>query len=150
MSVCARIRRILHVDKTGHAGTLDPMAEGVLPVALGRATKSVSEVGDGTKTYEAGLLLGAAYLYSESLWMPIGIHWAWNFAEGNIFGFSVSGNEEMVSLLKPAINGPDIITGGAFGAEASILCVILGTLMTVYFLYLFKKKNQSAGSETQS
>ena len=58
MSVCARIRRILHVDKTGHAGTLDPMAEGVLPVALGRATKSVSEVGDGTKTYEAGLLLG--------------------------------------------------------------------------------------------
>lgn len=58
MSVCARIRRILHVDKTGHAGTLDPMAEGVLPVALGRACKSVSEVGDGTKTYEAGLLLG--------------------------------------------------------------------------------------------
>lgn len=99
---------------------------------------------------EAGLLLGAAYLYSESLWMPIGIHWAWNFAEGNIFGFSVSGNEEMVSLLKPAINGPDIITGGAFGAEASILCVILGTLMTVYFLYLFKKKNKSARSETQS
>lgn len=58
MQVCARIRRILHVDKAGHAGTLDPMAEGVLPVALGRATKSVSEAGDGTKIYEAGMLLG--------------------------------------------------------------------------------------------
>lgn len=58
MQVCARIRRILNVDKVGHAGTLDPMAEGVLPVALGRATKSVTEVGDGTKIYEAGMLLG--------------------------------------------------------------------------------------------
>lgn len=58
MQVCARIRRILNVDKAGHAGTLDPMAEGVLPVALGRATKSVAEVGDGTKIYEAGMLLG--------------------------------------------------------------------------------------------
>ena len=58
MSVCARIRRILHVDKAGHAGTLDPMAEGVLPVALGRACKSISQIGDGTKVYEATLLLG--------------------------------------------------------------------------------------------
>lgn len=58
MQVCARIRRILNVDKAGHAGTLDPMAEGVLPVALGRATKSVAEAGDGSKIYEAGMLLG--------------------------------------------------------------------------------------------
>ena len=58
MSVCARIRRILHVDKVGHAGTLDPMAEGVLPVALGRACKSVEDAGQGIKTYEAGMLLG--------------------------------------------------------------------------------------------
>lgn len=58
MSVCARIRRILHVEKVGHAGTLDPMAEGVLPVALGRACKSVEEAGQGIKTYEAGMLLG--------------------------------------------------------------------------------------------
>jgi len=58
MSVCARIRRILHVDKVGHAGTLDPMAEGVLPVALGRACKSVEEAGQGMKEYTAGMLLG--------------------------------------------------------------------------------------------
>ena len=58
MAVCARIRRILHVTKAGHAGTLDPMAEGVLPVALGRACKSIDEAGDRTKVYRAGMLLG--------------------------------------------------------------------------------------------
>jgi len=58
MSVCARIRRILHVEKVGHAGTLDPMAEGVLPVALGRACKSVEDAGQGMKEYVAGMLLG--------------------------------------------------------------------------------------------
>ncbi len=58
MDVCAKLRRILHMKKIGHAGTLDPMAEGVLPVALGRATKDVDRIGDGVKTYRAGMLLG--------------------------------------------------------------------------------------------
>lgn len=58
MDVCAKLRGILGMRKIGHAGTLDPMAEGVLPVALGRATRDVDRIGDGTKTYEAGLLLG--------------------------------------------------------------------------------------------
>lgn len=58
MDVCAKLRGILHMKKIGHAGTLDPMAEGVLPVALGRATKEVDRIGDGTKTYRAGMLLG--------------------------------------------------------------------------------------------
>ena len=58
MDVCAKLRHILHMKKIGHAGTLDPMAEGVLPVALGRATKDVDRIGDGVKTYRAGMLLG--------------------------------------------------------------------------------------------
>ncbi len=58
MDVCARLRSVLHVKKIGHAGTLDPMAEGVLPVALGRATKSIDSVGEGIKEYRAGMLLG--------------------------------------------------------------------------------------------
>ncbi len=58
MDVCAKLRSILHVKKIGHAGTLDPMAEGVLPVALGRATKNISLVGEGIKEYRAGMLLG--------------------------------------------------------------------------------------------
>ena len=58
MDVCAKLRGILKMKKIGHAGTLDPMAEGVLPVALGRATREIDRVGDGTKTYRAGMLLG--------------------------------------------------------------------------------------------
>ena len=58
MDVCARLRGIFHEKKVGHAGTLDPMATGVLPVFLGRATKAVSFAEHGEKTYEAVLQLG--------------------------------------------------------------------------------------------
>ena len=83
---------------------------------------------------EAGLLLGAAYKWSGSLWVPIGIHWAWNYTQGNIFGLAVSGSDAGETMLTTIVNGPDIITGGAFGPEASILSVILGTFFTIVFL----------------
>ena len=56
--VVARLRRIFGQKKIGHTGTLDPDAEGVLPVCLGRATRLVETLSRGTKTYEAVLLLG--------------------------------------------------------------------------------------------
>ena len=83
---------------------------------------------------EAGLLLGAAYKWSGSLWVPIGIHWAWNYTQGNIFGLAVSGSNAGETILTTIVNGPDIITGGAFGPEASIISVILGTFFTIVFL----------------
>ena len=83
---------------------------------------------------EAGLLLGAAYKWSGTLWVPIGIHWAWNYTQGNIFGFPVSGTYAGDTLMVASVNGPDIITGGGFGPEASIVAVILGTLFTIVFL----------------
>ena len=58
MDVVAKLRGILGMRKIGHAGTLDPMAEGVLPVALGRATKQIDPVTEGTKTYVCGMLIG--------------------------------------------------------------------------------------------
>ena len=83
---------------------------------------------------EAGLLLGAVYKWSGSLWVPIGIHWAWNYTQGNIFGLAVSGSDAGETMLSTIVNGPDIITGGAFGPEASIISVILGTFLTIVFL----------------
>lgn len=83
---------------------------------------------------EAGLLLGAAYKWSGTLWVPIGIHWAWNYTQGNIFGFAVSGTNAGTTLLATTVDGPEIITGGAFGPEASIVAVIFGTLYTIVFL----------------
>ena len=90
---------------------------------------------------EAGLLLGAAYKYSGTLWLPVGIHWAWNFVQGNVFGFQVSGGDAGKSLLQATVNGPDCLTGGAFGAEASIITVILGLGLSVWYLWRIHLKN---------
>ena len=84
---------------------------------------------------EAGLLLGAAYKWSGTLWVPIGIHWSWNYFQGPIFGFAVSGNGTQ-SLITPVIQGSDWLTGGSFGAEASIPAFVLGLALAIVFLLL--------------
>lgn len=89
---------------------------------------------------EAGLLLGAAYKYSGTLWFPIGIHWAWNFTQGNVFGCSVSGHSEDPSILNPVIEGHDLITGGMFGPEASVISVLLGLILSVGFIWQIYRK----------
>lgn len=96
---------------------------------------------------EAGILLGAAYKYSGSLWLPIGLHWAWNFAQGNVFGYPVSGGSMQESIFRTEVSGPDIITGGAFGPEASIVSVLLGTMLSVLFLWLYLKGRQPSAAK---
>ncbi len=59
--VVAKLRGILHTKKIGHTGTLDPMAEGVLPVCVGAATKLCEMLSDHDKVYEAGMILGKTY-----------------------------------------------------------------------------------------
>ena len=58
MDVCAKLRGMFHEKRVGHAGTLDPMATGVLPVFIGRATRAVEFAADSDKEYVAGLKLG--------------------------------------------------------------------------------------------
>jgi uncharacterized protein len=70
----------------------------------------------------AGLLLGAGYLITRTLWLPIGLHFSWNFFQGPIFGFPVSG-ASAGGLLRPVAVGPDSLTGGSFGPEASLVGV---------------------------
>ena len=88
---------------------------------------------------EAGLLLGAAFKFRGTLWLPIAIHWAWNYTQGNILGFAVSGEQVDEKLFSPIITGADWITGGAFGAEASVPAVVVGLLLTVILLYKCKR-----------
>ncbi|MBP3774046.1 MAG: CPBP family intramembrane metalloprotease [Bacteroidaceae bacterium] len=94
---------------------------------------------------EAGLLLGAAYKWSGTLWLPIGIHWAWNYVQGDVFGVAVSGSDDAPTFFNTIMSGPDIITGGSFGAEASIIAVILGAALSAMFLYLYFRKTKKAG-----
>ena len=58
MDICAKLRGIFHEKRIGHGGTLDPMATGVLPVFVGRATRAVEFATEGKKEYIAGLKLG--------------------------------------------------------------------------------------------
>ena len=92
---------------------------------------------------EAGLLLGAVYKYSGTLWMPIGVHWAWNFSQGNIFGFEVSGTDAGASLFHSSVSGSDWLTGGAFGAEASVISVTVGTLVSAWLIWQIYRRNQA-------
>ena len=85
---------------------------------------------------EGGVLLGAAFKYSGSLMFPIGIHWMWNFSEGNIFGVPVSGGEIEESVFTSTMEGADLLTGGTFGPEASLYAVVLGVITS----YIFIKK----------
>ena len=73
---------------------------------------------------EAGILLGAAYMVTRSLWLPIALHAGWNFTEAGVFGAATSGNE-LPGLLRSTTHGSEWLSGGAFGAEASVVAVAL-------------------------
>lgn len=82
---------------------------------------------------EAGVLLGAAYVLTRRLWLAVGIHFAWNFTQGGIFGGRVSGLS-MDGLLESELSGPMLLSGGEFGLEASVFGLALGTATGVLFL----------------
>jgi uncharacterized protein len=73
---------------------------------------------------EAGVLLGAAFVVTRNLWFPIGLHFAWNFFEGPVFGSEVSGHAFLTTLIAPRVTGPAMYTGGAFGPEAGLFAVV--------------------------
>lgn len=81
-----------------------------------------------------GILLGVNYIYTKNLWFSICFHFSWNFLQGPILGYDVSGIA-LQSVLQQEVSGNPIITGGLFGFEGSILCSIL-TAITVGLLYL--------------
>ncbi len=91
---------------------------------------------------QAGLLLGAAYIYSRNLWFPIAIHFAWNFTQSAIFGASVSGNTISKTLITSKIEGATWFTGGQFGPEGSIQATIFCLIATIILLTLSHKKNK--------
>ena len=120
------------IDDRG--GTVVGLVASALIFGFVHITKSNATVWSSLAiAIEAGLLLAAAYKWSGTLWVPIGIHWAWNYFQGPIFGFAVSGNGTP-SLVNPVIQGSDWLTGGTFGAEASIPAFLLGLAFAVVFL----------------
>lgn len=76
---------------------------------------------------EAGILLGAAYLWKRRLWIPIGIHAAWNFTQGWVFSVPVSGGRAPTGLFVTSRRGAEWLTGGDFGLEASVVAMAVAT-----------------------
>jgi uncharacterized protein len=91
---------------------------------------------------EAGVLLGAAYAATGRLWLPIGLHIGWNFAEGGLYGMSVSGGSTRPSLIHGTLQGPMFLTGGAFGPEASIVAVVVCLVPAAFLLALATRRGR--------
>ena len=83
---------------------------------------------------EAGVLLGAAYTASRRLWLPIGLHLGWNFAESGLFGATDSGSSFHGGLVRGVAHGPAVLSGGGFGPEASIFAVLIGAIASAVLL----------------
>jgi membrane protease YdiL (CAAX protease family) len=88
---------------------------------------SATIVSSVTITLTAGGLLGLAYVLTGELAIPMGIHLTWNFFEGPVYGFPVSGTKT-TSLLNLQQTGPVLWTGGDFGPEAGLLCAVAGLI----------------------
>jgi membrane protease YdiL (CAAX protease family) len=83
---------------------------------------------------EAGVLLGAAYIVTNNLWFPIGLHFGWNYFEGPIFGTQVSGHASLASALTSQITGPAWLTGGTFGPEAGAGAIATSLIASILLL----------------
>jgi membrane protease YdiL (CAAX protease family) len=83
----------------------------------------------------AGLFLALGYVFTGQLWLSIGLHIGWNFFEGIVFGFPVSGIAAF-PLLKTSISGPVLWTGGAFGPEAGLIllpALLMGAMLIGWY-----------------
>lgn len=83
--------------------------------------------------FEAGILLGAVYMLYRSLWVAIGLHFAWNVTQGFIYDVPVSGIQ-VEGLVEARLSGPQWLSGGAFGLEASVIALVICTATGIWFL----------------
>jgi len=91
--------------------------------------------------FVSGVFLAYGYLRTRLLWLPIGLHIGWNLFESTVFGFSVSGLDDLPRLIFQTVSGPELLTGGAFGPEAGL--VLLPALVLGLVLVHLYTRNRS-------
>jgi uncharacterized protein len=113
---------------------------GLMHMVNGFVTGEFSYWGAVAIVVEAGVLLNAAYYFTRRLWFPIGLHAAWNFSLGGIFGLRVSGVDPVRGFIQGSLHGPDLLTGGNFGPEGSVVTVALGLTLGIALLLKARRK----------
>ena len=99
----------------------------------------------------SGLVLGLPYLYTKNLWFSMALHFSWNFFQGPVFGFNVSGLN-VDKLIKTKYATANYWNGGEFGFEGSILAVVflLCALVAIYFLFRHREPANEDVDELQT
>ena len=91
-----------------------------------------------------GVLAGLLFIYTDSIWLVVAQHGTWNYVQGNLLGFQVSGTGADASIFSFTMgDGPDWLTGGTFGAEGSIITTLV-LLLSVLIVYLLGERNERA------
>lgn len=91
-----------------------------------------------------GVLAGLLLIYTDSIWLVVAQHGTWNYVQGNLLGFQVSGTGADASIFSFTMgSGPDWLTGGEFGAEGSIITTLV-LLVSVVIVYLLGERNERA------
>jgi membrane protease YdiL (CAAX protease family) len=97
----------------------------------------------------SGLFLAYGYLRTKQLWLPIGLHLGWNFFEGTVFGFPVSG-QYSYQLIRQSTSGPELITGGAFGPEGGLILLPILLLGTAGIYWYTLNRDTDRPNNTES
>jgi membrane protease YdiL (CAAX protease family) len=90
---------------------------------------------------EGGILLGGAYMLTRRLWLPMGIHAAWNVTQGELFDVPVSGRDSH-GIVDATLQGPTLLTGGGFGLEASVISITIGTAAGLALIVMAVKRGR--------
>jgi membrane protease YdiL (CAAX protease family) len=136
-------RGILFRIIEGKIGTwLALVLTGALFGALHLFNKDATVWGAACIAVEAGFMLAAAYVATRTLWLPIGLHFAWNFALGGIFGLEVSGNGTSTGLVDATTSGGALVSGGTFGPEASVYTLLGGLIITAAFMWMAGRRGR--------
>lgn len=117
-----------------HAGTVPALVVSAAAFGLVHAANpGATWLSSIAISLEAGVLLGAAYAGTRSLWFPIGLHFGWNFTESGIFGADVSGFD-LAGLYRSELAGTRWMTGGAFGPEAGLPAIVICLAASLFLM----------------
>jgi hypothetical protein len=96
---------------------------------------------------ESGILLAAAYFATSTLWLPIALHFGWNFAEDFIFGVRMSGHAARLAIVDGTLTGSSFWTGGVYGVESSIWAIGMAAMLSAALIAIAVQRHEELDTE---